>query len=75
MSWIALVSSLAKLFAEAIGAIRDWNLIGTGEARGRAASDAAHARAASEQGEAMRQIADKPAARAEVDRRLEEGSA
>jgi hypothetical protein len=75
MSWIALISGLAKLFADAISAIRDWKLIGVGEARGRAASDAAHARAASERGEAMREIAGKPAERAEVDRRLEEGSA
>jgi hypothetical protein len=75
MSWIALVSGLAKLFADAVSALRDWKLIGAGEAQGRAASDAAHARAASERGEAMRQIAGNPPARAEVDRRLEEGSA
>jgi hypothetical protein len=75
MNWIALLSGVAKFFAEAVAAIREWRLIAAGEARGRAASDTAHARVAVERGEAMRQIADKPPARVEVDKRLEEGSA
>jgi hypothetical protein len=75
MNWIALIGSVAKLFAEAVAALREWKLIAAGEARGRAASAAAHARAAAERGEEMRQIAGKPPGRVEVDKRLEEGSA
>ena len=75
MNWIALLGGIAKFFAETISAIREWKLISAGEVRGRAASDAAHARVAVERGEAMRQIADKPPGRAEADKRLEEGSA
>ncbi|MEX0590130.1 MAG: hypothetical protein WD207_03490 [Xanthobacteraceae bacterium] len=75
MNWLALIGALAKLFAAVSSTIRDWKLIAAGEARGRAESDADHARAAAERGEAMRQIAGKPPARAEIDKRLEEGSA
>jgi hypothetical protein len=64
MNWIALIGSVAKLFAEAVAALREWKLIA-----------AAHARGAAERGEEMRQIAGKPPGRVEVDKRLEEGSA
>jgi hypothetical protein len=46
-----------------------------GEATGRAESDSDHARAAAERDALMRQIAGKPPARTEIDKRLEEGSA
>jgi hypothetical protein len=75
MNWMALIGGFVKFFAEAIAAIREWKLIAVGEARGRAASDAAHVRAAAERGEEMRQIADKPPGRVQIDKRLEEGSA
>ena len=75
MNWMALIGSFVKFFAETIAAIRDWKLIAAGEARGRAASDVAHARAAAERGDEMRQIANKPPGRVEIDKRLEEGSA
>jgi hypothetical protein len=75
MNWIALIGSVAKLFAEAVAALREWKLIAAGEARGRAASDAAHARATAKRCEEMRQIANKPPGRVEMDKRLEEGSA
>jgi hypothetical protein len=50
-------------------------LLAAGAARGRAESDADHARTAAEQGERMRAIAGRPAARNDIDKRLEEGSA
>lgn len=75
MNWLALFTALAKLAGAIASAFRDRSLIATGEARGRAASDAAHARAAAAQGERMREIAVKPPTRAEADKRLEEGSA
>jgi hypothetical protein len=75
MNWITLLGGIAKFFAEAIAAVHEWRLTAAGEARGRAASDAEHARAAVERGEAMRQIAGKPPGRVEIDKRLEEGSA
>lgn len=74
MNWLALLGALAKLVAAVANALRDRRLIAAGEARGRAASDADHAREAAAREEAMRQIADKPPARAEVEKRLEEGS-
>jgi hypothetical protein len=75
MNWVTLIGGFVKFFAEAIAAIRDWKLIAAGEARGRAASDVAHARAAAERGNEMRQIANKPPGRVQIDKRLEEGSA
>jgi hypothetical protein len=53
------------------GSKRSW----AGEARGRASSDADHAGTAAAQGERMREIAGRPPARNEIDKRLEEGSA
>jgi hypothetical protein len=75
MNWMALIGGVVKLFAEAMAAIREWKLIAVGEARGRSASDAAHARAVAERDDEMRRIAGKPPGRVEIDKRLEEGSA
>jgi hypothetical protein len=75
MNWIALVSSIAKLIAEAVSALREWKLISLGEAHGRAKSESAHAREATERREEMRKIADAPPGRADIEKRLGEGSA
>jgi hypothetical protein len=75
MSWLSLVAALARLVSAIANTLRDYGLLAAGEARGRAASDADHARAADERGTAMREIAAKPPARAEIDKRLEEGNA
>ena len=75
MNWVAFLGALAKLAGAIAAAVRDWRLMAAGEVQGRAASDADHARTAAEQGERMREIAGRPAARKEVDKRLEEGSA
>lgn len=75
MNWLSLIAAVVKLVTAFATALRDRKLVAAGEARGRAASDADHARVAAERGEAMRQIAGKPATRAEIDKRLEEGNA
>lgn len=75
MNWLALLTALAKLASAIASAFRDGSLVATGEAKGRSASDADHARAALARGEAMREIAAKPSARQDLDKRLEEGSA
>jgi hypothetical protein len=75
MNWFALVSALAKLASAIAAAFRDSRLVAAGEAKGRAASDAGHARSAAARAEKMREIAAKPPARQDIDKRLEEGSA
>lgn len=75
MNWLALAGALAKLAASLAATLRDWKLLAAGMARGRAEADADHARTAAEQGERMREIAGRPTARKEIDKRLEEGSA
>lgn len=75
MNWLSFLGALAKLAASLVAALRDWKLLAAGMARGRAEAEADHARTAAEQGERMREIAGRPAARKEVDKRLEEGSA
>lgn len=74
MNWLALIGALVKLAASLAAALRDRALVAVGAARGRAASDADHARAAAARAAEMRAIADKPPSRADVQRRLEEGS-
>jgi hypothetical protein len=75
MNWLALLSTLAKLAASVSGWLRERALLKAGGAQGRAASDADHAREAAEQGARMREIAARPPARNEIDKRLEDGSA
>lgn len=75
MNWAALLAALARFVAAVAGAWREWKLTAADEARGRAASDADHARAAAARGDAMRQIAEHPPARIDIEKRLEEGSA
>ena len=75
MNWLSLIGALMKLAASLAALFRDRALAADGEARGRAASDAEHARAAEARGRAMRDISARAPARAEIDKRLEEGSA
>jgi hypothetical protein len=75
MSWLSLLAALAKLAGAVVGALRDRALMTTGKGKGRAESDAEHAREAQARGVAMRRIADQPPSRAEIDKRLEEGNA
>jgi hypothetical protein len=75
MSWLSLLAALAKLVGAVAGVLRDRALMTAGKEKGRAESDADHAREAQTRGAAMRRIADQPASRAEIDKRLEEGSA
>lgn len=75
MNWLSLITALTKLVGAVMRWLEDRQLIAAGEAKGRAASDADHAKAAREAGDAMRKIADQPPSRAEIDKRLEEGSA
>jgi hypothetical protein len=75
MTWLSLVAALAKFASSLSGWLRERSLVKTGEAQGRAASDADHAEAAAEHGARMREIAARPPARNEIDKRLEEGSA
>ncbi len=75
MNWLSLLAAFAKLAAALADWLRARTLLTAGEAQGRAASDAAHARAAAEQAARMRDIAASPPSRTEIEKRLEEGSA
>lgn len=75
MNWLSLIAALAKFTGAIASALRDWRLIAAGEAKGRAESDAGHAHTAAAQGDRMRDIAGRPPARKEIDKRLEQGSA
>jgi hypothetical protein len=75
MNWLALLGALLKFVTAIAGFFRDLRLLAAGEARGRAESDADHAREAADRAATMRQIAGRPPARAEIEKRLEEGKA
>ena len=75
MNWLSLITTAAKLIAAVVKFFSDRQLIESGRAEGRAESDADHAREAQAAGEAMQKIADKPPSRAEIEKRLEDGSA
>jgi hypothetical protein len=75
MTWLSLLASLAKLAGEFIGWLRERALLSAGEIKGRAESDADHARAAAEQGERMQAIAASKPTREQSEKRLEEGNA
>ncbi len=68
---LALMSAIKSVSA----AVLQWRAVEAGQAQGRAESDAAHEAATREAGDQMQAIADKPASRDEIIRRLEEGSA
>lgn len=75
MNWLALGTAVTRLVAALVSLLRDWRLSAAAEAQGRAASDAEHAREAERHAAAMRDIAARPPARKEIEKRLEEGSA
>jgi len=80
--WALIVARLAE-FALAVisviksvsAAIMQWQAIDLGETKGRAESEAAHAEVARQAGDEMQTIAERPASRDEIIKRLEEGSA
>lgn len=75
MDWVSLLANAARFFANLFNAVREWTIAALGRAKGRAESDADHARAAAEAGEAMADIARHPPARQDIEKRLEEGDA
>lgn len=75
MDWISLLANVARFFANLFSAVREWTVAALGRAKGRAESDADHARAAAEAGEAMAELARRPLTRADLEKRLEEGDA
>lgn len=75
MNWVPLATALARLGTALFAWLRERALLKAGEARGRAASDADHARAAIDADERMKKIAASPPGRAAIAKRLEEGSA
>jgi hypothetical protein len=75
MNWLSLLAAVVKLVAAIAAALRDRTLLSAGETKGRAQSNADHAREAEARGALMQQIADSPPPRTEIDKRLEEGSA
>ena len=72
---ISLIGAAAKLFAALVKFLADRQLISEGEAAGRAAAEREQALAAKRAEDDMRAIADKPAARDEVLKRLDDGTA
>lgn len=68
---LALVSAIKSVSV----AILQWRAVELGQVEGRAESDAAHEEASRQAGDQMQSIADKPASRDEIIKRLEEGSA
>lgn len=72
---ISLIGAAAKLFAALMKFLADRQLLSAGEAAGRAASERDHAAAAKRAEDDMRAIADKPAARDDVLKRLDGGTA
>lgn len=75
MNWLSFFTAAARLVASVFNALREWTVAALGRAKGRAESEADHARAAAEAGEAMQEIARHPPARKDIEKRLEEGSA
>lgn len=75
MNWLSFLAAAARLFTSVFNAVREWTIAALGRAKGRAESEADHARAAAEAGEAMQAIARHPPARKDIEKRLEEGNA
>ena len=75
MNWLSFLAEAARLFSIIFNTVREWTVAALGEAKGRAMSEAEHARAAEETGKAMEEIARNPAPREKIEKRLEEGSA
>jgi hypothetical protein len=72
---LSLLGAVAKSFAALAKFLADRQLISAGEAAGRAASERDRAAAAKRAEDDMRAIAEKPATREEMLKRLEDGTA
>ena len=72
---LSLLGAAVKLPAALTKFFSDRRLISAGEAAGRAAAEQEHARAAQQAEDDLRAIADKPASREELLKRLDEGTA
>ena len=75
MNVLALLAALAKLFAALTKYISNRKLLSAGEAQGRAEAERDHALIAKQAEDEMRALAEKPASRDELQKRLDEGSA
>lgn len=75
MNLFSLLAAAVKLAAALVKTVSDWKLLSTGEAKGRAESERDHALAAKQAEDEMRALAEKPASRDEILKRLDEGSA
>jgi hypothetical protein len=74
-SLLSLVAAALKLGNALLRFFSERKLIAAGEASGRAAAEREHARAAQRAEDEMRSIADRPASRDQLLRRLDDGSA
>jgi hypothetical protein len=72
---LSLLVALARLAAALAKFFSDRRLISAGEAAGRAAAEHEHTRAAQAVEAEMRAVAEQPASRDELLRRLDEGTA
>lgn len=72
---VGLALAVAAAIKSVAAAVLQWRTASLGWRAGQAASEAAHDEAARAAGERMQTVAGKPAAREEIIRRLEEGSA
>jgi hypothetical protein len=72
---VALLAAVAKFAAALAKIVSNWKLLSAGQAQGRAESDRDHALAAKRAEDEMRALAEKPASRDELLKRLDEGSA
>jgi len=79
--WTLIVARAAELALALLAALKSvanavlqWQAIQFGRSAGKAESDVAHAQAERQAEERMQEIADRPIAREELVRRLEEGS-
>ena len=75
MNLLSLLATAAKLAAALVSFVSNWKLLSAGRAQGRAESDRDHALAAKRAEDEMRALAEKPAGREELLKRLGDGTA
>lgn len=75
MNLVSLLAAAVKFAMALVKTVSNWKLLSAGEAKGRADSERDHALAAKQAEDEMRALAEKPAGRDEVLKRLDEGSA
>lgn len=75
MNWLSFLTAAARLFSSIFNTVREWTVAALGRAKGRAESEADHAIAAREAGEAMEAIARQPRSREDIEKKLQEGQA